>query len=93
VEKHEAAVADVVALVAAGPEACPFSEGIGAACGAASDGLLDAEVDFDDAASGNAADRGDLAEENYPGGVGEVEECVFECGRKGSGGGVVLRKD
>src|SRR5216683_555474 len=47
VEEHKEALAYAVALVAAGPEACPLAQDVGAAGGATADGLVDTELDLD----------------------------------------------
>jgi hypothetical protein len=47
VKKHEEALADAVALIAASPEASPLAQDPDAAGGAASDRLIDMEIHFD----------------------------------------------
>jgi len=72
-EKHEQTLADAVALIACGPETCPLAQSVGGVGCAFANGLVDAEVDFDDAGgtvgAGNGTDGGDFADEDDAGGV------------------------
>jgi hypothetical protein len=88
VEQHEKAMAGTVALIAALPEASPFTERVGASGGAAANGLIDTDVDFDEAGAAGVcvrvADRGDFADEDNAGHVGHLMESVFD-GLRGGG--------
>lgn len=95
-EKHEEALADPVTLVACGPEACPLAQSVGGVGGAVANGLVDSEVDFDDAGgavgTGDGTDRGDFADEDDACGVGHLMEGLFD-GLGGGGLGVRRRAE
>ena len=81
-KKHEQALAGAVSLVACGPETCPFAQGVGGVGSAVANGLVDAEVDFDDAGgavrSSEGTDRGDFADDDDAGRVGHLVEGIFD---------------
>jgi hypothetical protein len=81
-DKHEQALAGAVALVACGPETSPLAQGVGGVGCAVANGLVDAEVHFDEAGgavdSGEGTNGGDFADEDDAGGVGDLVECFFD---------------
>lgn len=81
-EEHKETLARAVTLVARGPEASPLAQSVGRVGGAVANGLVDEEIDFDDAGgavySGDGTDGGDFTDEYDPGGIGHLVKCVFD---------------
>jgi hypothetical protein len=93
VQHHQESLAEVVAFVSALPKSGPFSQGKAAAGGTASHGLIDMEVDFDEAGGTLVAlakpDGSDLANKDDAGKIGHLVKRILE----GLGNGRVLSPD
>jgi hypothetical protein len=93
VQHHQELLADVVTFVSALPKSGPFSQGKAAAGGTASHGLIDTEVDFDDAGgtlvSVAMPNGSDLANKDDAGKIGHLVERILD----GMGSGRVLSLD
>jgi hypothetical protein len=84
VQKHKQALADTIALVAAGPQTSPFMQHVGATSDTAANCLIDSEIYFDDSRSSvfscDVADGDDLSKEDDSCLIGHVMKRIFNGG-------------